>query len=90
MIIKNPLNSSRRVRMNKYDSDVIIENELSNTKMFRNVPDPSALTQNSWNMSRKTRTNVYNDVEVVSPRSLVEGRIARANQKLPSEQYGDW
>lgn len=79
MIVKNPLDRSQVISVNKYENDVVVENALSEKKEFRDLPKVTQLTQNSWNMSSYTRENVYKDVVIFNPKAV--GRIERYNMK---------
>ena len=79
MIVKNPLNRGQVIRVNTYDTDVVVENALSQKKQFTGLPKVAQLTQNSWNMSPYTRESVYKDV--VTSNLVAVGRIERYNLK---------
>lgn len=66
MLVKNPLNRKRWIRVNdNYDNqDIVVENSLSQKEQFKDLPKVSQLTQNSWNFSPYTREDKYNDVSV--------------------------
>jgi hypothetical protein len=86
MIFRSPFNRAKVLRCNSYDNkDIIIENDLSQQKQFKDVELTSQLTQNSWNMSPYTRTNAYRDVVVSSPPPI--GRIERSRNSLTKEKY---
>ena len=68
MIIQNPLNKRTRLRVSKFSSDIIVEN--NNVKSFRNLEYKEQLTQNNWNLSNKTREDYYNDVYVDNPKII--------------------
>lgn len=78
-VFPNPLDTRKRVRVNtKYDNqDVIVENRLSQTKEFRDVPRVDQLTQGGYNLSPFTRENTFEDVTVTGFR--FEGRMERYN-----------
>ena len=71
--MKDPLDPTKRVVVQEYDQDVIVENELSQKHQFKDMPKTDALTQNAWNMSPLTRENNFNDVFVENPQAMSKG-----------------
>ena len=90
-MIRDPLDTRKRVRINKrYDNqDVIIENALSKKRLFKDIDRADLLTQNNWNHSPFTRTDAHRDVTVINAGSLIEGRFQRYRWRLDPAKYNE-
>lgn len=87
MMVRDPLDRSKRIRVNDgYDNqDIVVENALSQKKQFNDLPRVNQLTQNSFNMSPFTREDVYKDVVISNPRPI--GRIERYRTPNQPDRY---
>ena len=86
-MFKDPLRRNIRVRMNdNYDQqDIVVENTLSQKKIFQDMDRTTQLTQNSWNLSPYTRSDVYRDLVVSNPKP--DGRIERYRTIVRPDKY---
>lgn len=89
MLVKNPLNRNKRIRVNDgYDNqDVVVENALSEEKQFQDLPKVTQLTQNSWNFSPYTREDVYKDVMIEGGELERVSRMDRYRGVLRPDRY---
>lgn len=89
MMIQDPLNRNRRLRVNdRYDrQEVIVENAISEKKQFQDLPKVSQLTQNSWNFSPYTREDVTKDVVLPGQAIVIVGRLEMYEGVLRPDKY---
>jgi len=80
VMVRHPFKKKTFIRVNEYDKEIIVDNpsnEPSRRKLFRDLPKVSQLTQNSWNLSHRTREDSYNKICLTN--MSVVGRIERQN-----------
>ncbi len=86
-MFRDPLRRNTYLRVNdNYDQqDVVVENVLSQKRQFQDMDKSTQLTQNTWNLSPYTRSDVYRDLVIGKPR--VVGRMERYKTIVRPDKY---
>lgn len=89
-VVMDPLRRSERSKFirvnNNYDNqDIVVENLLSQKHQWLDMPYTEQLSQNSWNLSSKTREDNYEDLIMHNPEPV--GRIKKYKTPQRKSRY---